>query len=108
MAMLINGERIPDELVEAEFVRMRASHCAANGSAPVSEDHLRLMAACAVVDRILIRQHADRDPRPIDPEIIDAEMRRESPPRNCRTGINEPGLRLVPEQGLRSKRAMEK
>jgi hypothetical protein len=105
--MHINGERVPDELVEEEFARLRRCRSASETSAPISEAQLRLMAACAVVDRILIRQHADKDPRPIDPEIIEAEVRREIRQGNCRSGVNEPALRRAAEQGLRLKRAMD-
>jgi hypothetical protein len=52
--MLINGERVPDELVEEEFARLKRCHSALPDSAPTPEQ-LRLMAACAVVDRIMIR-----------------------------------------------------
>jgi hypothetical protein len=107
MAMLINGERVPDGLVEDELGRLRTSHGAMREVAPVSEEHLRLIAACAVVDRILIRQHADKDPRPIDPETIAAEVRKEERQGNCRSGVNEPALRRAAEQGLRLKRAMD-
>jgi len=107
MPMHINGERVPDELVEEEFARLRRCRSAAEASVPISEAQLRLMAACAVVDRILIRQHADKDPRPIDPDTIEAEVRREIRQGNCRSGINEPALRRAAEQGLRLKRAMD-
>jgi hypothetical protein len=52
MAILVNGERIPDALVTAECELLRKSQMA--GAAP-AEDQLRLMAACAVVDKVLIR-----------------------------------------------------
>ena len=41
--------------------------------------HLKLLAACAVVDRVLLRQAADRDPRPIEPETIDWGIFRPQP-----------------------------
>ena len=107
MAMLINGEPVPDALVEEELTVLRLSHGAVKDAPSVSEEHLRLIAACAVVDRILIRQHADKDPRPIDPEIIETEVRREIRQGNCRSGVNEPALRRAAEQGLRLKRAMD-
>jgi peptidyl-prolyl cis-trans isomerase C len=105
--MLINGERVPDELIEAEFTRLRTSRSTSLESAPVSEPQLRLMAACAVVDRILIRQHADKDQRPIDPALIDAEMSAGMRVNGCRAGINEPAMRRAAEQQLRIKRAMD-
>jgi peptidyl-prolyl cis-trans isomerase C len=107
MPMLINGERVPDELIEAEFTRLRTSRSTSLESAPVSEPQLRLMAACAVVDRILIRQHADKDQRPIDPALIDAEMSAGMRVNGCRAGINEPAMRRAAEQQLRIKRAMD-
>jgi len=93
MAMLINGERVPDELADEEFGRLKRCRSALPDSVPTPEDQLRLMAACAVVDRILIRQHADRDRRPIDSAIIDAEVRKAMRHNNCRSSINEPAMR---------------
>jgi peptidyl-prolyl cis-trans isomerase C len=107
MAMLINGERIPDELMEEEFVRLKRCHDAAPASAPMSAVQLRLLAACTVVDRVLIRQHANRDPRPIDPAIVEAEMRAQTSVNGCRSGINEAAMRRAAEQELRLKRAMD-
>jgi len=62
------------------------------------------MAACAVVDRVLIRQAAERDPRPIDPREIEALVRREIE----RSGSgNEPAMRRLAEQQLRLQRTMD-
>jgi hypothetical protein len=49
MAMLINGERVPDELAEEESGRLKRCQSALPNSAPRREAQLRLMAACAVV-----------------------------------------------------------
>jgi hypothetical protein len=101
MAMLINGECIPDALVDHEYDLLRRTQ---PGAEPA---RLRLMAACAVVDRVLLRQEADRDPRPIAPEAIDAAVNREVQRGSCRPGINPDALRRAAEQELRLERTMD-
>lgn len=103
MALSVNGELIPDALVTHEFERLLKTQKAGD-SDPA---RLRLMAACAVVDRVLIRQAADRDPRPVDGREVEAVMRREMQSAGCRAGINEPAMRRIAEQQLRLQRAMD-
>lgn len=103
MAISINGEIVSDALVELEYERLLKTHKAGNPE----PTRIRLMAACAVVDQVLIRQAADRDPRPVDPREVEALMRREMQAANCRTGINEPAMRRIAEQQLRLQRTIE-
>lgn len=103
MAISVNGEIIPDALVDLEYERLLKTQKAGDPD----PTHLRLMAACAVVDQVLIRQAADRDPRPVDPREVEAFMRREMQSASCRTGINEPALRRIAEQQLRIQRTMD-
>jgi hypothetical protein len=84
MAISINGEIIPDALVAHEYERLLKTQKAGNADPA----QLQLMAACAVVDRVLIRQMAERDPRPIHPREVETAMRREMQSSNCRTGVN--------------------
>jgi parvulin-like peptidyl-prolyl isomerase len=103
MAISINGEIIPDALVTQEYERLLKTQKA--GHADPAQ--LRIMAACAVVDRVLIRQLAERDPRPIDSREVEAAMRREMQSADCRTGVNEPAMRRIAEQQLRLQRTMD-
>jgi hypothetical protein len=83
--MLVNGDCVPSETIEEEFRKLKAVHAAHGTGAPATPDDeaLGLMAACAVVDRVLIRQHAEKDLRRIDPSAIEREMREQMawPPR---------------------------
>jgi len=72
VAISINGEIIPDALVTQEYERLLKTQKA--GHADPAQ--LRIMAACAVVDRELIRQAAERDPRPMDSREVETPMRR--------------------------------
>jgi hypothetical protein len=100
VAISVNGELIPDALVAHEFERLMKTHKAGNPDPA----QLRLMAACAVVDRLLIRQAADRDARPVDPREVETVMRREMQAAGCRPGINEPAMRRIAEQQVRIQR----
>jgi hypothetical protein len=63
VAISVNGELIPDALVAHEFEQLLKTQKLGSRD----QEQLRLMAACAVVDRVLVRQAAERDPRPVDP-----------------------------------------
>jgi peptidyl-prolyl cis-trans isomerase C len=102
VAISVNGEQIPDALVTHEFEQLLKTQKAGNADPA----QLRLMAACAVVDRVLIRQAAELDSRPVDPREVEALMRREMQSANCRAGINEPAMRHIAEQQLRVQRTM--
>ncbi len=103
MAISINGEVVSDALVDLEYERLLKTQKAGDPD----PTRLRLMAACAVVDQVLIRQAAERDPRPVDPPEVEALMRHEMQTANCRTGINEPAMRRIAEQQLRFERTMD-
>lgn len=103
MAISVNGELIPDALVDREFERLAKSQKAGSPDAA----RLKLMAACAVVDRVLVRQAAERDPRPVDPEDVEALMRREIERAGCRPGVNEAALRRIAEGQLRLERTID-
>ena len=90
MAILINGEIIPDALVDLEYERLLKTQKAGNPDPA----RLRLMAACAAVDQVLIRQAAERDPRPADPSELDALVRHGAKP-------------AIAEQQLRLQRTMD-
>ncbi len=104
MGMLINGEHVPDAAVEEEFARLQTIQLAqkdfGGGSVP-NQENLRLAAACAVVDRVLLRQAADEDCRPLDPHAVDVEMREQMQLNNCRAGVNEASIRRLAEQSLK-------
>lgn len=103
MPISVNGELIPDALVTHEFERLLKTQKAGNPDSA----QLRLLAACAVVDRVLIRQVAERDARPVDPHEVEAAMRREMESAGCRAGSNEPGMRRIAEQQIRVQRIMD-
>lgn len=103
MAISVNGELIPDALVAHEFEQLVRTQKFGNPD----PSRLRLMAACTVVDRVLVRQAAERDPRPVDPREVEAVLRREMRSAGCRPGINEPAMRRIAEQQIRVQRTSD-
>jgi parvulin-like peptidyl-prolyl isomerase len=103
VAISVNGERIPGPLIGHEFERLLKTQ-QTGGADPAQ---LRLMAACSLVDRVLMRQAAERHPRPVDPREVEAVMRREMRCANCRAGVNEPSMPRIAEQQIRLKRTMD-
>jgi len=71
----INGEKIDSELIEQEISVMRSEYQATfpNQSPIEQEKQLREWARENVIEKILIRQAAMKDPEPIDNSILDKE-----------------------------------
>jgi hypothetical protein len=108
MPIQINGESVPDALVDEELARLlKSSRSSDKTLDEAGMQKFRLMAACGVVDRILIRQAAEKDTRPIAPDVVDAEMQAEMNRSNCRPGVNEEAMRRKAEQDLRLRRTMD-
>jgi peptidyl-prolyl cis-trans isomerase C len=108
MPIQINGESVPDALVDEELARLlKSSRSSDKTLDEAGMQKFRLMAACGVVDRILIRQAAEKDTRPIAPDVVDAEMQAEMNRSNCRPGVNEEAMPRKAEQDLRLRRTMD-
>jgi parvulin-like peptidyl-prolyl isomerase len=105
MPILVNSEAIPDQAIEHEAGRMallpglRAIQDEAQRTARARE-----LAEEAIIDRVLIRQIAERDPRPVADSEIDNEVERQIGQRSCRSEISRASMRTMAEQQLRLAR----
>jgi peptidyl-prolyl cis-trans isomerase C len=59
------------------------------------------------VDRILLRQQAEKDPRPIDPEVVAARVRASTALQSCRVLFDTGSLSRQIEGQLRLERAIQ-
>ncbi len=107
MPILVNGELIGKELIREESQRV--------GQAPdwltvpeSLEKRIRLQQVAEeyAIDRVLLRQAAEKDTRPVDPEILEAEVQRLRDANGCRVVFDDAPLRRQIEQDLRLRRAM--
>jgi PPIC-type PPIASE domain len=107
MPILVNGEIVPRELLLEEERRLAASHeWRVIPEALEKQTHLRQAAEACVIDRILLRQAADRDPRPIDAAVIASHVKHLSATQGCRVLVDEGPLTRQIEGQLRLQRTM--
>lgn len=107
MPILVNGEIIPRELIQVEERRL-AQVPEWQGIPEGLEKGLRLREAaewCAI-DRILLRQEADKDPRPIDAAFVAAQVERLSAAQSCRVIFDDGPLARQIEAQLRLDRTL--
>ena len=78
MAIMVNGEKIDDVLIEEEVERMRPQYQTVfkDQSPQEQEKQLREWARENVIERILIQQQARKDPKPISAKKIDEALKR--------------------------------
>jgi parvulin-like peptidyl-prolyl isomerase len=107
MPILVNGEIVPAELIREEQGRLaqrpewlRIPEGLEKGM------RLRQTAEACVIDRVLLRQEADKDPRPIDPAIVTAEVERVVATQSCRVLFDEGPLARQLEGELRQRRIL--
>jgi hypothetical protein len=107
MPILVNGEIVPPELLREE------ERCL--GQLPEWQEipdglektlRLRQAAECSVVDRVLLRQEADKDSRPIDPAVVAAHVEQVSAAQSCRAIFDTGPLYRQIEAHLRLERTM--
>jgi len=107
MPILVNGELIPKELIREEERRL-AQLPEWLGIPDSLEKGVRLREAAEqyATDRILLRQEADQDRRPIDSSLIAGEVQRLGAVRGCRVLFDDGPLQLQIAGQLRLQRAM--
>jgi len=65
---------------------------------------LRAAAEQCAVDRMSIEQAASDDPRPIDPAVLEQQVRRQRAQWGCRAAFDAGELRWLTERNLRIAR----
>jgi len=103
----VNGESIPAELIREE--ERRLSQLPEWPDMPDGLDktvRLRETAEWCAIDRILLRQEADKDPRPIDPALVAAHVERLVTSQSCRVLFDDAPLARQIEAQLRLQRTL--
>jgi parvulin-like peptidyl-prolyl isomerase len=110
--MYINGEFVDDGLVRMESARVKERMRAELSDELTIELKAREVAREMVIERILLRQAAEKDPMPIPAEAIEAELKqyREQAPQQagCLLPRDEEALRANVEMELRIQRFLTK
>jgi hypothetical protein len=107
MPILVNGEVIPQELIRDEERRLAQSpEWQAVPDALEKGMRLREVAEASAIDRVLLRQAADRDPRPIDAAVIATHVKHLTATQGCRVLFDEGPLARQIEGQLRLQRTM--
>ena len=84
--ILVNGQPIPNEMIREESQRL--GQTPEWQSIPESFEKslsLRQAAEQCAIDRTLLLQEAEKDPRPIDPALLANELQRRAPGWSHRT-----------------------
>jgi foldase protein PrsA len=106
LAITVNGETIPQELIELEIERAaKLPGWLSIADAAERDGRIRDAATDSVIDRVLIRQFAESDPAPIESREIEEQLKQ----RYAQTGfreINRENVAKLIEQQLRLERAM--
>src|SRR5277367_5898666 len=107
MPILVNGEIIPRELILEEERRLAAStEWRTIPDALEKQTHLRQAAEACVIDRVLLRQAADQDSRPIDPALVSTQVERLTAMQGCRVLLDTAPLARQIEGQLRLERTL--
>ena len=113
MALLINGELIGDAVIRQEASALRQQYAGALEGDPVEiEMRLREQAQENLIDRMLLRQEAAKDPEPLDPAAVEqalAAVRSQSAVKaGCDPRADDAELRRELEARLRVDRFIGK
>lgn len=107
MPILVNGEVIPQEFIRDEERRLAQSpEWRVIPEALEKGMHLRHLAEASVIDRVLLRQAADLDPRPIDAAVIATHVKHLTAAQGCRVLFDEGPLARQIEGQQRLQRTM--
>jgi hypothetical protein len=108
MPVIINGEILPKELVREEAQRLGEAPDWRNVPDSLEKrTHLQQAAEQFAIDRILLRQEAEKDTRPMDPALVENEVQRLRTTNGCRVVFDDAPLRLQIERDLRFRRAIQ-
>src|ERR1700723_1830376 len=105
MPILVNGEAIPPELIQREEQRLaQIGEWQALPDGLDKQMHLRQAAEACAIDRVLLRQEADKDRRPIDPALVTSQVEDLISRQSCRLFFDEGPLSKGIEGQLRLQR----
>jgi hypothetical protein len=113
MALLINGELVDDSVIRQETNSLRQQFAGSLEGDPVEiEMRLREQARENVIDCVLMRQEAARDPAPLDPvkveEALTAVRSQSAVKAGCDPRAGDDGLHREIEARLRVERLLDK
>jgi peptidyl-prolyl cis-trans isomerase C len=108
MPVLINGELLSKELIREEAQRLNLAPDWRNVP-DTPEKRIRLQAAAEpfAIDRVLLRQEAEKDTCPMDPAVVEAEIQGLRTTNGCRVVFDDAHLRQQIERDLRLQRAIQ-
>lgn len=102
MPWVVNGQAVPEEVIRQEADRIARDPQWQSIADPAERARqLRAAAEQCAQDRILIEQIAASDPRPIDAETLEQEVRQQKARRGSRDAFEEAWLRHAAERSLR-------
>ncbi len=106
--LIINGQRIPNEVIQAEVERLALDpNLQAIADANQRSNHARTAAEYSVVSRTLVEQIAIADPRGVDPDAVNKEVEHQKMLGACRSAFDDSRLRQGIEMQLRVNRTLE-
>jgi PPIC-type PPIASE domain len=105
MPYLVNGQLLTPDRVRAEEARV-GRDLSWQSISDLLERARRIHAAAefAAIDVLLVEQAAASDPRPVDPALLENEMRKQRAMGNCRTRQHERSVYEWIEWSLRLQR----
>jgi peptidyl-prolyl cis-trans isomerase C len=105
MPYLVNGQRVPEAWFREEEQRL-GHDLRLNAIADEAERarQLRIAAQNSAIDRMLVEQATAQDPRPIDAQTIEQEVRRQRQAGNRGTAFEDSFLRQWVERQFRLQR----
>lgn len=109
MPIFVNDEQVPEELVNAEFERLKQiPKWGASGAnyEPEHPERLRSAAETSAINRVLIIQRARADTRPLMAGEVELELQRVRTQNRCSELPEEPELLRQIEMKLRYQRAV--
>jgi hypothetical protein len=107
MQIVVNGEPLPRELIrEQERALAQLPEWRDVPDSFAKNMRLREAAERSAIDRVLLRQATDRDPRPIDPAIVAAEVARLKETNGCRVVFDDRHLSREIEGQMRLQRTL--
>jgi parvulin-like peptidyl-prolyl isomerase len=105
MPFIVNGQVVPEQLIQEERARIGADpQWQSNFDERERAERLRAAAECSAADRVLIEQIAARDPRPIDPAQLEAEIDRLKTEAGCRAAFDDAAVRQFLDRQMRVQR----
>ncbi len=107
MKYLVNGQAVPEDLISQESARisrdLRWQAIPGDGERAA---RLRAAAVQSAIDKVLVEQAAARDPRPIDPGVIEEEVARTKSGGMCRSAFDDSAARQWADKQLRIQRTL--